>query len=277
MGNLKIGLQLYSVRDDMEKDMYAALKKVKEIGYDYVEFAGYFDHTAKEVRAMLDEIGLTAISAHQGYSLFLEKGQEAVDYLKEIGAKYVAIPWMDKADHKSGDHYDRILDEIKTVGKLLHDNGIQFLYHNHDFEFDKYEDKFLLDWLYESVPFDYLQTEIDTCWVKYAGYDPCEYIKKYTGRSPVVHLKDFTCKQFASGPVYALIDEDGKEIEKDSGDDNGFHFRPLGMGLQDFKAILKASEEAGAEYAIVEQDQSEDRPAMESAKISREHLKTLGY
>ncbi|WP_337400276.1 TIM barrel protein [Congzhengia sp.] len=276
MGNLKIGLQLYSVRDDMAQDMYAALKKVKEIGYDYVEFAGYFDHSAEEVRSMLDEIGLTCVSVHQAYNLFLEEGQKAADYLKTIGADYAAIPWMAAEDHKGCDHYDNVIADITKVGRLLKDNGIQLLYHNHDFEFQKYDDKFLLDWLYESVSEDLLQTEVDTCWVKYAGYDPCEYLKKYTGRSPVVHLKDFTCKRFAGGPAYALIDENGKEI-KTTREDNGFEFRPVGMGLQDFPAILKAAEEAGAAYAIVEQDASVDRPPMEAAKLSREYLKKIGY
>ena len=276
MGNLKIGLQLYSVSDDMAQDMYAALKKVKEIGYDYVEFAGYFDHSAEEVRSMLDEIGLTCVSVHQAYNLFLEEGQKAADYLKTIGADYAAIPWMAAEDHKGCDHYDKVIADITKVGRLLKDNGIQLLYHNHDFEFQKFEDKFLLDWLYESVPSDLLQTEVDTCWVKYAGYDPCEYLKKYTGRSPVVHLKDFTCKRFAGGPAYALIDENGEEI-KTTREDNGFEFRPVGMGLQDFPAILKAAEEAGAAYAIVEQDASVDRPPMEAAKLSREYLKKIGY
>lgn len=276
MADIKIGLQLYSVRDDMEKDMYAALKQVKEIGYDYVEFAGYYGKPAEEVKSMLDELGLQCISVHQGYNLFLEEGQKAVDYLKVIGAKYAAIPWMAVEDHKGCDHYDRIIREITSVAELLRDNGIGMLYHNHDFEFGKYEDKFLLDWLYDSVPADLLQTEVDTCWVKYAGYDPCEYLRKYTGRSPIVHLKDFTCKQFAGGPAYALIDEDGKEI-KNTKEDNGFDFRPVGMGLQDFPSILEAAKSAGAQYAIVEQDQSTDRAPMEAVKLSREYLKSIGY
>ena len=91
-----------------------------------------------------------------------------------------------------------------------------------------------------------------------------------------MHLKDFTCKRFAGGPAYALIDENGKEI-KTTREDNGFEFRPVGMGLQDFPAILKAAEEAGAAYAIVEQDASVDRPPMEAAKLSREYLKKIGY
>lgn len=276
MGNLKIGLQLYSVRDDMEKDMYGTLKQVKEMGYDYVEFAGYFGKSAEEVKAMLDELGLTAISVHQVHSLFLEEGQPAVDYLKTIGAKYAAIPWMAAEDHKGAAHYDEVIAGIKKAAELLKDNGIKMLYHNHDFEFKTFEDKFLLDWLYETIPADLLETEIDTCWVKYAGYDPCEYIKKYAGRSPIVHLKDFTCKRFGGGPAYALIDENGNEIET-TREDNGFMFKPVGSGLQDFPAILAAAEEAGATYAIVEQDQSPEAPALESAKKSREYLKSIGY
>ncbi len=276
MGNLKIGLQLYSVRDDMEADMYGTLKKVKEIGYDYVEFAGYFGHSAKEVKQMLDEIGLTAVSVHQAHSLFLEQGQSAVDYIKTLGVSYAVIPWMALEDQKGAAHYDDVVAGIKKAATLLKENGITLLYHNHDFEFGKFEDKFLLDWLYEDVGEALLQTEIDTCWVRYAGYDPCEYIKKYTGRSPIVHLKDFTCKTFAGGPAYALIDENGKEIETTK-EDNGFMFKPVGMGMQDFPAILKAAEEAGATYAIVEQDQSVERPALESAALSRAYLKELGY
>ena len=151
------------------------------------------------------------------------------------------------------------------------------LYHNHDFEFERFEGKFLLDWLYESLPSDLLQTEIDTCWVRYAGYNPVDYIGKYAGRSPVVHLKDFVCTKLAAGPTYALIDESGNEIKKTDREESGFMFKPVGHGIQDIPAILKASEDAGAQYVVVEQDASPERPALEAAKMSREYLKTLGY
>ncbi|MBR2132709.1 MAG: sugar phosphate isomerase/epimerase, partial [Oscillospiraceae bacterium] len=102
MKQFKVGLQLYSVRGDMEKDFYGTLKAVKEAGYDYVEFAGYYGHTAEEVRGMLDELGLTCISVHQGPDLFINKGQEAVDYLTTIGAKYCAIPWYGIENYENG-------------------------------------------------------------------------------------------------------------------------------------------------------------------------------
>lgn len=277
MSELKLGVQLYSVRDQMEKDMYGTLKAVKEMGYDYVEFAGYFGKSAEEIKAMLDEIGLKVASAHQSYDLFLKEGQKAVDYVKTLGAKYVAIPWMATENQKGCANYDNIIADITKVGQLLKDNGIQLLYHNHDFEFKKFEGKFHLDWLYESVPADLLQTEIDTCWVHYAGYDPSDYLAKYENRSPVVHLKDFTCKALGGGPAYALIDENGKEIEDaPNKEDNEFKFAPCGQGRQDFVKILETAKKVGAEYVIVEQDQTYETPSLEAIKQSREYLKTLG-
>ena len=145
------------------------------------------------------------------------------------------------------------------------------------FEFEKFDGKFLLDWLYEDVSEDILKTEIDTCWVHYAGYNPSEYVLKYSGRAPLVHLKDFVCKNLAGGPVYALIDNNGNEDKKGSQEDNGFEFRPLGSGIQNFPEILKAAEEAGAEYVIYEQDGHPKASPLEDAKISREYLKSLGY
>ena len=279
MKKFKVGLQLYSIREDMEKDMDSALAQVKAMGYDYVEFAGYFGKSAEEVRALLDKHGLECISVHQTYDVFLDNPKESVDYLKTIGAKYSAVPWMGVEKHQGHGDFENTVAEFNKVGKTLKDGGIQLLYHNHDFEFEKYEDKFLLDWLYDSVSEDLLKTEIDVCWVRYAGYDPAEYIRKYTGRSPIVHLKDFECKNFNMGPVYALISSDGGSDEAkkpESKDEAGFMFKPVGHGVQDIPAILAAAEGAGAEYVIVEQDSSVERPAMEAAKMSRDYLRSIG-
>lgn len=276
MKKFKVALQLYSIRDDMAKDMDAALKAVKEIGYDYVEFAGYFDHTAEEVRSLLDKHGLECISVHQSPGIFLEEGQKAIDFLKVIGAKYCAIPWYDKGKLKGSDVWEETVKNFTAVGKALKENGIKLLYHNHDFEFNKYDDKFLLDWIYESIDAEILGTQIDTCWVHYAGYDPAEYLLKYSGRASVIHLKDFVCKKLGGGPVYALIGKNGKEEKKATREENGFEFTPVGYGIQDFPKILEAAEKAGTEYVIVEQDQSIGRAPLEAAKMSREYLKTLG-
>lgn len=274
MKKFKVGLQLYSVRDAMEKDMDATLKAVKEMGYDYVEFAGYFGKTAEEVKALLDKYELKAISVHQATDLFEKEGKAAVDYLNTIGVEYSAIPWYDK--NELYNNWDETVKKFAEVSKLLKAGGIQLMYHNHDFEFVKIDGEYVLDKLYRTLDAETLMPEIDTCWVHYAGVNPAEYVRKYAGRIKVLHLKDFVCKKLGGGPVYALIDEDGNEIKNASKEDNGFKFTPVGSGIQDWNEILTAADEAGVEYVIVEQDDSYEMCSLEAAKMSRDYLKSLG-
>lgn len=276
MKKFKVGVQLYSVRDQMEKDLPATLRAVKEIGYDYVEFAGYFGRSAEELRALLDEIGLTCISVHQGLDFYEQGGQSAVDYIKTLGARFSAIPWYEVSKLPGSPAWEETRALFVRNGELLKKNGVQMLYHNHDFEFVKIGEKYRHDIMMEEISHDLMLPEFDTCWVRYAGEDPCRYLAKYTGEVEVVHLKDFTCKRLADGPAYALIDATGKPIESEKKEDNEFRFRPLGQGMQDFPAILAAAEKAGTEYVIVEQDQSYDQPSLEAIKESREYLASLG-
>lgn len=273
---MKVGLQLYSIREEMERDMDAALGAVKEMGYDFVEFAGYFGRSAGEVAGLLRKYELECISVHQGYHVFLEKPEENIAFLKTIGAKYCAIPWMGPENQKGQPGFEKAVAEIRQAAALLKENGIQMLYHNHDFEFAKYEGKYVLDWLYETVSLELLKPEIDTCWARYAGCDPCDYLEKYAGEIKIVHLKDFVGRNPAGGPVYALIDDTGKENETPGREAGSFAFRPLGQGVQDFPAILAAAEKAGAEYVIVEQDESTDIPPLSAAQQSRAYLRSLG-
>jgi len=275
MSNLKIGLQLYSIRDKMEQDMDTALKKVKEAGYDYVEFAGYFDKSAQEITAILKKYDLKCISVHQSLDFYIEKGADGIKFIKDLGAEYSAIPWYDKEVLKND--FDATAKLFGEMGKKLSQGGLKMLYHNHDFEFDKIGDDCIIDKLYATVSPEYLNPEFDTCWVKYAGYEPTKYLEAYKGRINVVHIKDFWCKKLASGPVYALIDKDGNPVQPESKAERGFEFRPVGSGIQDVKAIMEASEKAGAEYVIVEQDEWYDNDSLECAAKSRAYLKSIGY
>lgn len=275
MKKFKVGVQLYSVREDLAKDFEGTLQAIKDMGYDYVEFAGFYDKSAEEVKSALDKIGLTAVSVHQGNQLFLEQGQAAIDYLKTVGVKYCAIPWHDKSKLAGTDAWENTKKEFADYSKALKAAGIKLLYHNHDFEFEKADGKYKIDYIYDEIGLDTIEPEFDTCWVKYAGEDPCKYIEKYSGHVEVLHLKDFVCKNYG-GAVYALIDKNGKEQKPSSMEENGFKFMPVGSGVQDFKSILEAAEKAGTEYIIVEQDASEDRPPMEAVKMSRDYLRTLG-
>ena len=276
MKKFKVGVQLYSVRDKMEKDMEGTLRAVKAMGYDYVEFAGYFGRSAEEIRAMLDEIGLTCISVHQGLDFYEQGGETAVAYIKTLGARFSAIPWYEVSKLPGSPEWEATRDLFVRNGQLLRNGGIQMLYHNHDFEFVKIGEKYRHDIMMEEIDRELMMPEFDTCWVRYAGEDPCRYLLKYAGNVEIVHLKDFTCKRLADGPAYALIDASGKPIETEKKEDNEFRFRPLGQGMQDFPAILAAAEQAGTEYVIVEQDQTYEQDSLDAIRASREYLASLG-
>lgn len=276
MYHIKTGLQLFSIRDKMEKDMEAALKMVKEIGYDYVEFAGYFGKSAQEIKEMLDRCGLKCISVHQSYDVFLEKPEENIEYLKILGAKYCAIPWMDKKNHKGYENFEHAVGEIAKAAEMLRTNGIQMLYHNHEFELDTYQGKYLLEWLLESVPDHLLKPELDTCWLQYSGCDPCAYIEKWSGNVNILHFKDFATGVVSNGAEPSDKDNREKSPEELERIQRGFRFRPVGSGVQDWESILRSAENAGTEYIIVEQDESYDMDSMECAEKSRKYLRLLG-
>lgn len=269
-----IGYQVYSAREEASKDLLGTLKQLKALGYDGVEFAGFYGHTAEEVKAMLDESGLVAFSDHVPFAL-IEKDMFGVirDHLT-IGCKYIAVPYLDDAHRPGQPGFADVLRTIVKFGRLCREAGIQLLYHNHDFEFVKLSGMYALDFLYAAVEPELLKMEIDTCWVNYSGENPAEYARKYTGRAPIVHIKDFVGSRGGAQP-YALIQADGSDDGKNS-ESTAFEFRPVGYGCQDVKAILEAGLDAGAFCFVVEQDQWYDRTPFEAAKMSIDTLRSLG-
>lgn len=275
MKKFKVGIQLYSLREVIEEiGMDAVLAEVKKLGYDCVEFAGYAGHSAEEIKAMLEKYGLEAISVHQVPDVFVDKAEETVNYLKTIGVKYCAVPWYGREKLIGNPEWENTVKLFNDTAKLLAENGIKMCYHNHDFEYEKYEDKYVIDHIFEAVP--ELCPEFDTGWVTYAGENPAAYIEKYADKVDIIHLKDFYAKKLKSGPVYALIDENGNAEGGTSKEDNGFMYKACGRGLLDVPAILAAAEKVDAECVIVEFDESPENTPLEDAKISREYLKSLG-
>ncbi len=273
---LPVAVQLYSVRDEMEKDFYGTIKAMKELGYDGVEFAGLFGEEPAKIKAFCEEIDIVPISAHVPYYDMLEDPEKVIADYAEIGCKYVVVPYLTEECRPGTDGFAATVEGIRKIGEAAKKLGIQLLYHNHDFEFVKIGEEYALDVLYSTIPADLLQTEIDTCWVNVAGVNPAEYVEKYSGRAPVVHLKDFRKSGSGQGKMYALIgieDEESSEAEESS-----FSFMPVGHGMQDIPAILAACENAGAEWVVVEQDEpAEGDTRMNSVKLSREYLKTLSW
>ena len=269
---LPVAVQLYSVRDDVKADMRKALEQVKAIGYDGVEFAGLFGNKPEDIRKMCEEIGLVPISAHVPYKDMVADPHGVLSQYAEIGCKFVAVPYLVPEDRPGTEGFPKVIENVKMLGKVAKELGMQLLYHNHDFEFMKLDSKYALDVLYDDVSADLLKTELDVCWVNVGGEDPASYIRKYSGRSPVVHLKDFYGEK--SEDMYELIGIEKKAPKRPG----NFEFRPVGSGMQDFPAILAASEDAGAQWVVVEQDSpSMGLTPMECITKSREYLKTLGY
>lgn len=274
MATLPIALQLYTIRDAMEKDFEGTLRKVKEFGYDGVEFAGLFGRSAESVKALCEEIGLIPVSAHVPFADMVENTDEILDEYKKL-CNYVVVPYMPDDQRPGKDGFSQTLIDIAKVGKAAYERGMVLLYHNHDFEFVKIDGKYGLDVIYDTIPAEYLQTEIDTCWVNIGGEDPADYVLKYTGRAPLVHLKDFVGGKTEGAALYELIGITPSEKKASA---EAFSFRPVGQGVQNFPKILKASVDAKAEWVIVEQDQpAPGGEAVASAKASIEFLRSFEW
>lgn len=271
MKQFKVGIQLYSVKEAMAKDFEGTLAAIKDMGYEYVEFAGYYGRTAEQIKETLDRLGLKCISVHQGIEFFDEKPDEAAEFLKTFGVKYVVLPWYPKDRLAGSPDWDASVAHMNRVSDVLKKHGMVLGYHNHEFEFETLDGKYLHDYLFEAVAD--MVPELDTCWVHYAGINPADKIREFSGKVEIIHLKDFVANRLNGGPAYALIDADGNPI-KTTREDNGFAFRPLGQGRQDFKSILEACEEAGTEVVIVEQDAPYNGTELENAKDSIDYLKS---
>lgn len=272
MDQRPVAYQLYSARQDAERDLDKVLSQLKAMGYDGVEFAGFYGHTAAEVRQMLDRHGLQAISSHVPFVQIEADMFGVIAYHQAIGCRYIAIPYLDDQTRPGAPGFARAIAVAHRFGRLLKQAGMTLLYHNHDFEFVSLSGMYGLDFLYQAVPADVLQTELDLCWVKYAGEDPAAYVRKYAGRCPVIHLKDYVGSKKDGATPYALIGLDENEPKEAQ----SFEFRPVGYGCQDVESLLRAGIESGAEWFVVEQDESVGRSPLEAAQMSMDTLKRLG-
>lgn len=238
MTKLGIGIQLYTLRDDMAADLEGTLRKVAELGYEGVEFAGYYGYEAAKLRSLLDELDLKAIGSHVGTKNIQEDLQKEIDYIKTLGGQYLICPYVAEEDRDSEDKWKLLFDLFEKAGSEAKRQGLQFLYHNHAFEFEAEVDgQFVFDALYAATSPENVQVELDVCWVQFAGQDPLSYISRYAGRLPLIHFKDFS------------RDEQGmiKTLE-------------LGQGEVPLNDVIAAATKAGAQWLVVEQDSCQKPP-----------------
>ena len=275
---LPVGIQVYGLRDLLEntpENFESVMREIKEMGYDGVELAGLYGLSPAYVREVLDRTGLTPISAHVPFADMLEKLDQVIEDYRIIGVKYLVMPYMaEEYRPVNVEGFLEFLNLLPGIGEKLHENGFEFLYHNHDFEFVTLSSgKYGYDVMFEAIVPEHLKCELDTCWCDIAIGKCPEYIRKYRERVPVVHLKDYIKKGEVKN-MYKLI---GIESEAKEEEEGFFELRAVGFGQMDWEPILQASLDAKAKWVVVEQDEHYLLDPLECARRSREYLRILGW
>lgn len=263
---LAIGVQLYTVRKECEKDFAAALKQVAAIGYRNVELAGFYGRSAAQTRRLLDDSGLDALSAHFGYVGESEWAKN-VEEARTCGAKHIVCPWIPARDGSRldqakvmGDDFRRGAELLTGMAQRAQQAGLVFGYHNHNYEFRRFGDATGLDLLMRGSDPKLVRLELDCFWCAAAGFDPQKVLGEYTGRIASLHVKD----RKAGMPRYTHTN-----AEAHAG------MTEVGSGALPWRDIFNAAQKAGAEFAFVEHDDPAN--AMESIKASFDWLKKNGF
>jgi sugar phosphate isomerase/epimerase len=265
----RVGLQLYTVRDAIKTDFEGTIAKVAATGYKEVEFAGYFDHSPKDVRAILDKNGLAAPSCHVDYGVVEKKWPETLDAAKIVGHSYIICPWIDEKQRAEPGGWKRAAELFNKAGEASKKAGIQFGYHNHSFEFDSAPSlggKLPYDFLIAETDPKLVAMELDLCWISVAGKDPLAYFDKYPGRFPLVHVKDWIKDPNATDSYKGAT---GSAVKI------GGRLADVGQGTIDWKRIFAHSQKAGIKHYFVEND--EPKSAFDDIKISYDYLHTLRF
>ena len=246
----RVGIQLYTVRRDMQQDFEGTLARVAEVGYREVEFAGYFGRSAPDVRAVLARVGLTAPSSHVGLPDFRRDADGVIATASAIGHSYLVVPWLDVAERKTLDDYRRIGQELNRLGEKVRAAGMRLGYHNHDFELARIDGRIPLDVLLEEADPNLVVLELDLYWSVKGGVDPVAYVAQHPGRVHLVHVKDS-----AGAPEHRMVD--------------------VGKGTINFGQIFARREQAGIRHAFVEHD---DPPSTsETMRSSYQYLSQLRW
>lgn len=246
MSKLPIALQLYSLRALAAKDFVATLELTAALGYAGVEFAGYGGLTSSELKDELARLGLTAVSTHVSFEQLQENLTAELEFNREIGNTKLVCPVPPKGFTGSAENYRKFAKDMNQLGAIVSDQGFKLGYHNHSFEFEKYDGVYGLDIFYDNVDPKYVFTELDLGWTLHGGEDPAGYLEKFKGRCPLVHIKDF---------------------------DAGNEQTDVGDGILDLPRVLATAKEVGVEWLILETEVYGISP-IHSVKAGLANLKT---
>jgi sugar phosphate isomerase/epimerase len=264
-----MGLQLYTVRDAMKTDFEGTIAKVAATGYQEVEFAGYFDHSPKDVRAILEKNHLDSPSCHVGYDVVEKKWPETLEAAKIVGHRYIVCPWIDEKQRVEPGGWKRAVDLFNKAGEASKKAGIQFAYHNHSFEFDPATSlggKLPYDFFLAELDPKFVAMELDLCWISVAGKDPLVYFDKYPGRFPLVHVKDWIKDASTPSEYQGAM---GQSVKF------GGRMADVGQGSVDWKRTFAQSGKAGIKHYFVENDYP--KSAFDDIKISYDYLHALRF
>ena len=247
-----IAAQLYTVREFTKTpaDIAETIKKVAAIGYEAVQLSALGEHDPAELRKVCDGEGVTICATHTSYAMMRDEPQACIDLHATYGCPYAGIGGL-PGEYRSAEGFATFATECSEVARKLAEGGLKFVYHNHNFELEKFGDRTGLQILYEDSDPEVFLSEIDTYWVQAGGGSPATWIRSLAGRAPCVHLKDMTMK--GRDQIMAEV----------------------GEGNLDWPEILEACVEAGAEWYIVEQDTCQRDP-FDSLAISFRNLKAMG-
>jgi sugar phosphate isomerase/epimerase len=247
----RIGLQLYTVRELMAQNVEDTLRRVAEVGFQEVEFAGHFNRPARTLRVSLDAVGLTSPASHLSLADFApDRASRTLDAATTLGHQYVVIAWIDAAQRGTLDDWRRIAEQFTRIAEMARGQGLRFAYHNHEYDHVPISGRVPLDVLLESTDPSLVRVELDLYWITKGGGDWQRYFDRWPGRFPMVHVKDS-----AGASEHAM--------------------RDVGAGTIPFASIFAQRKRAGIEHYFVEHDTPEDPIA--SIRASYNYLRRLTF
>ncbi|WP_240762511.1 sugar phosphate isomerase/epimerase family protein [Paenibacillus thalictri] len=252
-----IAAQLYTLRNFLKtpEDIASTLKRVKEIGYNAVQVSGVGPIDPKTLKELTDQNQLTICATHVPFADLTDNLDQLIEQHKIWDCRYVGLGGLPQEYRTSKEGYSTFAKIATEIGKKLNDAGLQFIYHNHDFEFVKFDGRTGMDILFEESDPQAVHFEIDVYWVQAGGADPAAWVNKVAGRMKVVHLKDMR-----------VTSTRGEQL-----------FAEVGEGNMNFPRILETCVQTGVEWGAVEQDNTYERDPFESLAISLRNLQQLGF
>ena len=244
----KFAAQLYTLRNELQKDFPGVLRELKKMGWAGVQIDGLHGYSAEVIGNILKETGLKTAGMHIGLDRMTNELDVVIEEARLLGTKDLFCHYLEE-ELQNVNGYKQVKKQLLEVARKV-PAGFRIGYHNHDFEFNTVvENKVALEYLLAPLGNEFIYPEIDTYWVKKAGRDPLSFIKRYANRMPILHLKDMTT--------------DGQE-----------YFSEIGKGSIDFEPILRWGEENNVEWYAVEQDYCSGSP-LDSLEISLKNLMVL--